>query len=305
MVAETDTVINLRQVILFFIFMLLAGCSQEHDFGTASKSDNIPLRSNNNDHKAVITIGPLNATISSMITLKTGNIKLDSRSIIWSVNGIPDNTSKGYQFITDMLRKGDVVQAVGTNNQKEYLSNELVIRNSPPSITKAKLLPEFPNISSTLTVDVNARDADHDRIYYRYKWFLNGDYAGEDRILEAELKRGDEVSVEVIPEDGEDIGKSVRLKSRILNSHPVVNDSSPNFNGQTYTHLLNITDPDNDSLSYALKKGPQEMTIDPTKGVMTWEVTPADKGYHEIEVVVDDNHGGEILIPFTAMIGFE
>src|SRR5262249_50849164 len=43
--------------------------------------------------------------------------------------------------------------------------------------------------------------------------------------------------------------------------------------GRTYTYPVKALDPDNDPLTYSLPIAPQGMAIDPTSGVITWDVS--------------------------------
>ena len=65
---------------------------------------------------------------------------------------------------------------------------------------------------------------------------------------------------------------------------------------------MHVTDADGDALTYTLQKGPEGMTIDPATGVITWNIGPDVSGDHEIEVLINDDHGAEILVPFTTKI---
>jgi hypothetical protein len=197
------------------------------------------------------------------------------------------------------------LKAVIVADGKEYPSNEITIKNTPPAITRGVLLPSSPKLNSTLSVELKARDIDDDRISFRYEWTVNDTFAGENNYLNFDLKRDDTVTVEITPYDDEGPGKPFRLTTTILNSLPVFTESEPVFDGKTYTYQMRVTDPDNDTLAYTLEKGPEGMKVDPESGLITWEVSEKDKGSHEVSVRVSDNQGGELIIPFTTRIAFE
>ena len=78
--------------------------------------------------------------------------------------------------------------------------------------------------------------------------------------------------------------------------------------GPQYQYQVTAVDPDADKLTYTLTQGPAGMTINPTDGLVSWGVTPADAGPHHITVRVDDGRGGEdmqnyILFVSTAAPG--
>jgi len=45
------------------------------------------------------------------------------------------------------------------------------------------------------------------------------------------------------------------------------------------------------------------MSIDQS-GVLFWKIKPDDSGDHDIEVLISDNHGSEILVPIFTSIKF-
>ena len=66
-----------------------------------------------------------------------------------------------------------------------------------------------------------------------------------------------------------------------------------------YRTTVTATDPDNDSLTFALGSGPVGMTIDPISGAITWTPTVDQKGNHEVIVRADDGRGGVAEQRFT------
>ena len=280
-------------------------CSEYSEDTKAPEADNVPFTSTQPTADAGIIIGPVDATAQTIISLRTGKAVIKSGKIHWYINGGRDDSSKGPRFIPHELKKGDVVQAVIVDGDKERRSNEIIIKNTPPVIFKTRLLPPVPRASSGLAVDVKANDVDEDNIAFEYRWTLNGRFAGEESHLDTELKRDDMIAVKVTPYDNEDYGKSVTLESKVFNSLPVMSESKPSFDGKTYTYRITATDPDNDELTYKFVEGPDGMSVDPSSGIMTWEVQPGAAGFYEAKVSVSDNHGGKLLVPFTILIGFE
>lgn len=292
-------------IFILVLTFMLTGCTEKNKFpDIESTSGQSALKSPLHESSG-IRIVPDNPTVETIITLRTENHFADGSKINWYINDIRDESSSGLNFSSDSLQKGDRVKAVIIRNEKEYESNEVTIRNTPPIIIIAQLLPEKPRLDSNLTVSIKANDVDDDTIHYRYKWTVNDKFAGERPYLNTELKSGDKVAVDVTPYDNNDSGKTVRRTKRILNSLPVFSESKPVFDGNTYTYQVKATDPDNDVLTFKLEKNPEGMTIDPSSGLITWNVTPKDKGYHDIQVRVTDSNGGALIIPFTTKIGFQ
>ncbi len=283
-------------IILLTLFFV--GCSED-----VQRTD-IPKAAKSNAIDTSVSISPEEATIQTVISLKAGNTLISEGDIHWYVNDIRNESQSGVRFIPDKLSKGDYIKAVIARKKKEYQSNVISLKNTPPVMGNSNILPERPKVNSTLTVTVKATDADNDIVGYIYKWTLNGRFAGEESFLEAEFKRGDLITLDVTPFDRDDSGKGIRLSTKIYNSVPVLSEAEPSFDGKYYKYQINATDPDNDMLTYKLRKGPDGMNLDSNNGLVTWEVKPEDEGRHDIEVSITDDNGGKIIIPFTTRISF-
>ena len=167
------------------------------------------------------------------------------------------------QLNTAEIKKGDKVQAKATIQGKEILSNTIQIRNSPPVISKVKILPEVFKTGDTLSVDVSASDADGDEVTVSYEWTKNGEPAGNSKRIETPLRRGDKISVRITPFDGETYGRWGVVDREIVNLPPmIIEDTIFNFDGKMYSDQIKATDPDGDTLTYSLKSAPSGMTID-------------------------------------------
>jgi len=292
-----------KSILILILMLLLAGCSDKKSPMNVESDSEQSLKSHSVQSSA-IRIYPDDPTVKTLITLSIDSQMLEGAKINWYINDIKDESSIGLNFHSDALQKGDTVKAVIVQNGKEYESNELVIRNTPPVIIISELLPAKPKADSNFTVTIKAKDVDGDVVNYKYKWTVNDIFTSEQPYLNTELKSGDKVAVEITPYDKEDSGKTVRMTKKVLNSLPEFWESEPVFDGTIYKYQVKATDPDNDILAFKLEKGPEGMTIDPASGLISWEVKPKDKGYHDIEVRVTDNNGGSLLIPFSTRIGF-
>jgi hypothetical protein len=281
-------------IILLTLFFV--GCSEDVQRTDIQKADK------SNALETSVSISPEDATTQTVISLKAGNTLISEGEIRWYVNDISNESQSGIRFIPDKLTKGDYIKAVIVRNNKEFHSNVISLKNTPPVMGNSNILPERPKVNSTLTAQVKATDVDNDIVTFSYKWTLNGKFAGEDSFLEAEFKRGDLIAVTVTPFDRDDSGKGIRLSTKIYNALPVLSETEPSFDGKYYKYQMNATDPDNDMLTYKLRKGPNGMDLDSNTGLVTWEVKPEDEGLHDVEVSITDSNGGEIIIPFTTRI---
>ncbi len=288
------------EYIIVILIIIIASCS--------SRPDNEVVQSNIAAEKSAILteadpvqIKPLTAIKGTILHLRTHGSLMNKSRIQWLVNDVPDEFAQSNWFDTGKLTKGETVMVAVIKGNEEYHSNEVVIGNTPPYIISAKLFPELPSAVSSFTTEVRGSDIDDDYMAYKYKWSVNGQYRGDDSYLETDLIRGDIVSVEISPVDREDTGKSVKLNREILNAQPIVTESNPVFHGSTYSHRIAVSDPDGDTLTYTLKKGPKGMSIDES-GMLTWKVKSDDSGDHDIEVLINDNNGAEILLPISTSI---
>jgi len=242
------------RILILLIALIQFGCSESNDKFTRNAGSGAAAFPEGDNP---VMISPDIVVKGTIINLKIDNSLLTNDGIQWLIDGIPDESSQSTRFDTSHLRKGNTVKALIIKGDKEFLSNEITISNTAPSIISAKLLPEVPSSVSTFTTELNGTDINEDFISYNYKWFVNDQYKGDDSFLDTELIRGDIVSVEIAPTDREDTGKSIKLTSEIFNGQPIVTESSPVINGSTYSHRINASDPDGDPLTFTLRKGPE------------------------------------------------
>lgn len=174
------------------------------------------------------------------------------------------------------------------------------VTNTPPELSRVKIMPEVFKPGDTLYVDVSGSDIDGDEVKILYEWTKNGMPAGNDKRIEGQIKRGDRVSVKITPFDGEVNGRTIILHREIGNLPPMIIENKEfNFDGKVYTYQIKAEDPDGDSLSFSLKSSPSGMVIDPTTGLIHWKVPSGFRGKSIITVSVTDGHGGESVQSLT------
>jgi hypothetical protein len=69
-----------------------------------------------------------------------------------------------------------------------------------------------------------------------------------------------------------------------------------------YAYQVEASDPDGDTLTYSLVKGPPGMEIDGETGLIEWWVTSKELGPHEVIVEVSDGQGGSDQQMFTLVV---
>jgi hypothetical protein len=138
------------------------------------------------------------------------------------------------------------------------------------------------------------------------EWTRNGEPAGNEKKINAQLRRGDMVSIRITPFDGEVYGHPAILQREIRNLPPMIaEDKKFVMKGDLYTYQVKAVDPDGDALVYALKAAPRGMTIDQESGLIQWKVPSEFEGKTSFAVSVTDGHGGEARQDFVFKAGAE
>ena len=179
--------------------------------------------------------------------------------------------------------------------------------NTPPRIVSFDVSPQHPVVGDKIKAKVVTFDKEGDTVNVTYEWSKNDAslYETSDTLtVSNDFKRGDRISLRVIPDDGKLKGTPLTMNLSIADAAPVINPSQATFrfDGSTYTYQVKATDPDGDPLTYALKAGPPDMTINPSTGLIKWPVPPDFEGIAQITVSVTDGNGGETMQSFTVNI---
>jgi hypothetical protein len=270
--------------------------------GGVSKAQSSPGSAGEEVYTLEIT--PKEAARDSTLSLIAGGISLSSASIIWMVNGMPvDGPAEYHGFSAKETTKGDRVKAKAIFQNKEVSSNEVTIGNTPPRVTMVKLLPEVFKAGDKLNVDVAGTDMDGDAVTFLYEWTKNDEPAGSGKSMEIPVRRGDKIAAKVTPYDGETYGEPVVLRREIANFPPMIVDHKEfSSDGAVYTYQVRASDPDADTLTYALETPPPGMTIDPSTGLLKWMIPAAFKGKQDASISVSDGNGGIAKYSITITI---
>lgn len=249
-----------------------------------------------------LEITPSDARRNSVLYLNPRGFNLQDARIEWLVNGMPAKSPQPNQFSAAGTKKGDSIQAKAMLQNKEIASNIVQIRNSPPALSEVRFLPEVFKQGDTLSVGVSGTDIDGDGVTFTYEWTRNGEPAGNSSHLTVSLKRGDKVTVQITPFDGEAYGTAKTLVKEISNMPPMITDDKKfSFDGNVWTSQVKATDPDGDTLTFTLTEAPQGMTIT-QNGLITWRVPLDFRGKQPVTVSVSDGHGGESVYHLAVVI---
>ena len=162
------------------------------------------------------------------------------------------------------------------------------------AVANAKLRFETADGKTIIKVIIDkVTGADGREVSYKYEWTLNGQAAGDGTDHLGGFKRGDRVGVKVTPVEGDKPGQARFLDVAINNMPPVIAESKQvSFDGKTFVYQVKGTDPDGDTVSYALENAPQGMTINSQTGLITWPITENDYGERTFKVKIDDGKSG-------------
>jgi len=293
------------------LLLLFSGCKKAPEDKVMPPTKEVSPTTAPVEAPYTIKLSPTSPLRSDQITVELHGISSPEKlRYQWVVNDSEIAKANSPVFQSDSVRRGDriKVRLSVEGENKTYTSDEVIIKNTPPQIQSAKLIPQNPKKGDELRIEARTFDADNDPVNFSYEWFINEKPSGktsEAIAINELIKTGDKVSVKITPRDGEAEGIPVTLSSFIANSPPNVSPNiAASFNGLVYTSKVIADDPEGNPLTYTLKAGPKGMTIDSKSGVITWEVKPEDKGEHNIILSVTDGHGGETIVPFTARISF-
>src|SRR3989304_2059335 len=181
-------------------------------------------------------------------------------------------------------------------------------QNRPPEVASIRIAYVTDNDPRDgLKAVVQAKDPDGDEISFKYLWKINGEeiVGATDEALEwqDEFKRGDKITLEVIPFDGKEEGLwRIEGEFSIPNSPPkITSEPEPKMEGGKFGYTVLAEDPDGDPVEYTLKNAPKGMVIEPATGLITWNFDKKDAGEYKIEIIATDPEGAKAnqILPLT------
>lgn len=166
----------------------------------------------------------------------------------------------------------------------------------PPLIRTALIQPSPIVLDSPASVYVEVGNSDQDAMTIRYRWIVNGQLVAEktdDPSAPALMKKGDRVTVEVIPSHGALEGMPFKTEPTVVaNTPPAIRDITLLQDEETQGRKLlvkaEIDDPDHDDVSAVyrwykndnvIQEGPEsklDIAEISTKDVIEVDVIPSD-----------------------------
>lgn len=166
----------------------------------------------------------------------------------------------------------------------------------PPQIRSAIFDPPVPTAQQEVRIKVDAIDPDSEFVELEYLWQINGrpnPALRRDRLKAGDLRKGDEVSVEITARDLDgNESKMTPPTFKVANAPPEFT-SDPRLVSQIDGTKLEARDPDQELLTYTVSGGPAGLTVDGRTGVLRYVGSKDEPGGHyAIVVKVDDGDGG-------------
>jgi len=223
----------------------------------------------------------------------------------WEKNGQPLDLGNAAVLPRSRFVKRDRI-TVSARLGSETGSTTVVIGDAPPRVTSVTFLPENICRGVDITAAPAASDPDGDEVSFSYKWSVNGQELTENTpVLKGDrFKKGDRVSLTVVPSDGEVDGPAYATASiTIPGAAPVFVSTPPaDFSGRTYTYQASAKDPDGGPVTYSLSSAPAGMTIESLTGKLVWQIPAGAEGTHTIRIVARTSDGGQGEQTYTLTI---
>jgi len=309
-----------RRLCLFdkILFLLLSIILIENLSCQKEKKELIESKKNNPPIITSVTILPEKPDIESELSAVIRSEDPDGDPITYYFQWIKnDEEILGENKSTlskGKFKKGDLISikvtpSDGKSNGKAFISLPVKILNSPPVIEKVWIEPKVAYVTDNLTINIKSYDKDGDFIYYTYRWEKNGVEMSDEKsevLGKGKFKKGDSITVTVIPDDREAIGNPKKSDPVVISNSPPIIVSSPptSVSGMSYTYQVRAEDPDQDKITFNLKAAPKGMVIEKDTGLIKWQLSKDLKGSHLVEIEAVDNEGAQSLQRYTLNLDF-
>src|SRR3990172_11755046 len=228
-------------IISMGLLLLFSGCKKAPEDKVMPPTKEVSPTTAPVETPYTITLSPSSPDKRGQIAAKIQGISPQKLRYQWIVNDSEIEKANSPVFQSDSLKRGDriKVRISVEGEDKTYISDEVIVANTPPQIQSAKLIPQHPKKGDNLKVEVKTVDEDNDPVNFSYEWSVNGKPSGktsEAIAINELIKTGDKVLVKITPTDRETNGTSVTLFTTIANSPPNVSPNiAASFNGLVYT----------------------------------------------------------------------
>lgn len=278
------------------IATLLAACSSGEERQSAQPGTPIgqqPAKAVDSPPAGVkVSLVPATPMSGDCLMVVAGG-RVSSRKISWFLDNDLVQEGENGQYCVPEGSRGKTVKVV-LGEALDGPGTSVTVGNAPPEVldTQLKLIVEGEKrYLESLPV---GKDVDQDEVTFTYKWYVNGEpdqIQTENRLDIDNIKRGDLVKLEILPNDGTVDGPLyATLESPVPGSPPRIISTPPtNFKAIEFVYQVKGTDPDGDQMTYSLGKPPQDAVIDAKTGLISWPLTKVAPGEYKLTIVVTDS----------------
>lgn len=303
-------IVGLGFLLLVLIWVIVG---REHEDVTLSSS-----AAGNGNHPPKITqveISPPAPYLDSVLTVQLQSEDPDRDQVTYRYRWFVNKQEVGDQPVLSLagFRQNDLisVEVIPSDGKAEGApaqSAAVKIGNNPPGVTLVKLLPGELKAGQAVHAEVQGFDREGDPIHYDYEWYINDQpvngITGED--LDGTLiHSSDQILVKVIPSDPYSQGPpKLSSTAAVANQPPEITSLPPMEaeNGKYIYHVI-AKDPDGDILNYRLVEAPPGMSLNPSSGLLEWEMKSPPAENVAIKIQVEDAKGGRTIQQFTIRKG--
>lgn len=167
---------------------------------------------------------------------------------LWLIAGCADES---VEPVPAPVESSQIAPIADNDNDAAVASKQ----NTAPVIYAVHFDPEIPTIGATLSVSVDATDAEDDPIWFRYTWRLAGSQVGADQsqFTLVDAARGDEIELVVVATDGKLPSLPFSERFEVRNAPPIflgveVSPRSALYKGRTISLRPKVRDLENDPI---------------------------------------------------------
>jgi hypothetical protein len=182
---------------------------------------------------ADVALSPTDPTVADALVCESGEATdVDGDRVTfrtqWTVSGETVDPS-GSELRAPAFQRGDTVRCAvspfdGRESGKEVMSSVVIVRNSPPELSAARIEPPdaYADLALTCRTDGGA-DPDGDEVEVRFGWTADQSPLGTSATLASgSFRKGQELRCTATPFDGTDEGAPVSHEVVVRNRPPVV-----------------------------------------------------------------------------------
>ncbi len=302
----------LAVLVLVVLVWVFAGRQGEEI--TLSSSSSV-LDGNHPPRITRVEIFPPTPDLKAVLTVQLQSEDPDQDRITYQYRWFVNNKQVGDQTVLPLtrFRQADLVSVQVIPSDGKVLgepaqSSLVKIVNNPPDVTLVKFVPEELKAGQAVHAEVQGFDIEGDSIRYDYEWYINDQAVDGNTGADLDgtlIRSNDRVAVKVIPSDPFSQGAPKRTDTVVVVNQPPEITSLPPSEAEEGKYIYQVVaqDPDGDTLHYQLEEAPPEMNLNPTSGLLEWNMKTPPAENVKVKIQVDDAKGGKSIQQFLIRKG--